>query len=70
LGPSAPRLLSINGVWVVTYRTPAVGMTTISGKTTAAAYWLGNLTARYQIDRNLFVFARIENLFDESYQTA
>ena len=42
----------------------------LAGTTTSAAYWLANLTARYQIDKNLSVLGRIQNLFDESYQTA
>ena len=42
----------------------------LSGTTTAAAYWLANLTARYQVDKNLSVLGRIENVFDQSYQTA
>ena len=42
----------------------------LAGTTTAAAYWLANLTARYQVDKNLSMFGRIENVFDQSYQTA
>lgn len=42
----------------------------LAGTTTAAAYWLANLTARYQIDKHLSAFGRIENVFDENYQTA
>ncbi len=42
----------------------------LAGTTTSAAYWLANLTARYQIDKNLSVLGRVQNLFDESYQTA
>ncbi len=37
---------------------------------TLAAYWLANATARYQVDKKLSVFGRIENLFDADYQTA
>ena len=42
----------------------------LAGTTTSAAYWLANLTARYQVDKNLSVFGRVENLLDENYQTA
>jgi len=38
--------------------------------TSLQAYWLANLTARYQVDKKLTVYGRIENLFDANYQTA
>jgi len=41
-----------------------------SDTSTLAAYWLANTTARYQADKKLSVFGRIENLFDADYQTA
>lgn len=34
------------------------------------AYWLANLTARYQLAKDVTVHGRIENLFDKNYQTA
>ncbi|WP_246860484.1 TonB-dependent receptor domain-containing protein [Noviherbaspirillum sp. UKPF54] len=34
------------------------------------AYWIGNLTSRYEIKKGLSLFGRIENLFDRDYQTA
>ena len=37
---------------------------------TLAAYWLANATARYQVDKKLSLFGRVENLFDADYQTA
>jgi vitamin B12 transporter len=41
-----------------------------TGTTTVDPYWLVHLTARYQIDKNLSVFGRIENLLNANYQTA
>jgi vitamin B12 transporter len=41
-----------------------------SDTSTLAAYWLANATARYQVDKKLSIFGRIENLFDADYQTA
>ena len=41
-----------------------------SDTSTLAAYWLANATARYQVDKKLSVFGRVENLFDADYQTA
>ena len=39
-------------------------------RVSVSGYWLANLTARYQVDKNLSFYGRIENLFDEIYQTA
>lgn len=41
-----------------------------TGTTTVDPYWLIHLTARYQLDKNLSVFGRIENLLNANYQTA
>ncbi len=41
-----------------------------SDTSTLAAYWLANVTARYQVDKKLSVFGRVENLLDANYQTA
>ena len=41
-----------------------------SGTTTVDSYWLAHLTARYQVDKNLSFFGRVENLLDANYQTA
>lgn len=41
-----------------------------TGTTTVDPYWLVHLTARYQLDKNLSVFGRIENLLNANYQTA
>ena len=41
-----------------------------TGTTTVDPYWLVHLTTRYQIDKNLSVFGRIENLLNANYQTA
>lgn len=40
------------------------------GVQTLAPYTLVNLNARYQVDKDLSVFGRIENAFDKTYQTA
>jgi vitamin B12 transporter len=37
---------------------------------TLGAYWLANLTARYQLNREWSLNGRIQNLLDERYQTA
>jgi vitamin B12 transporter len=33
-------------------------------------YWLAGVTARYQVNKSYSLFGRIENLFNEDYQTA
>ena len=37
---------------------------------TMSAYWLANLTARYQLNREWSLNGRIQNLLDERYQTS
>ena len=34
------------------------------------AYWVADLTTRYQLMKGLTVYGRVENLFDRTYQTA
>ncbi|MGE8363917.1 TonB-dependent receptor plug domain-containing protein [Cupriavidus sp.] len=41
-----------------------------SGSRTLGGYSIVNLTARYNIDKQWFVAARVENLFDKNYQLA
>jgi len=41
-----------------------------SGPRTLGGYGIVNLTARYNIDKQWFVAARVENLFDKNYQLA
>ncbi|MGO4808290.1 TonB-dependent receptor plug domain-containing protein [Cupriavidus sp. 2MCAB6] len=41
-----------------------------SGSRTLGGYGIVNLTARYNIDKQWFVAARVENLFDKNYQLA
>ena len=37
---------------------------------TLDSYWLANLNARYNLNKNVSLYARIENLFDKNYETA
>ena len=41
-----------------------------SGSRTLGGYGIVNLTARYNIDKQWFIAARVENLFDKQYQLA
>ena len=42
---------------------------TFAGRYDLSSYWLVNLNARYDINRNVSLYARIENLFDKDYET-
>ena len=42
---------------------------TFAGRYDLSSYWLVNLNARYDINRNVSLYARIENLFDKDYKT-
>jgi vitamin B12 transporter len=33
------------------------------------AYWLANLSARYQVSKNVSLLGRVDNVFDRNYQT-
>ena len=41
-----------------------------SGSRTLGGYGIVNLNARYNIDKQWFIAARVENLFDKDYQLA
>ena len=40
-----------------------------AGRYELSSYWLVNLDARYNINKNVSLYARIENLFDREYET-
>ena len=42
---------------------------TYAGRYELSSYWLVNLDARYNINKNVSLYARIENLFDREYET-
>ena len=42
----------------------------IPGNPQLPAYWLANANARYQLNKQVSLFGRIENLFNRDYQTA
>ncbi|WP_211452841.1 TonB-dependent receptor plug domain-containing protein [Collimonas antrihumi] len=44
--------------------------TDIPGNPTLAPYWLTNANARYQLNKEISLFGRIDNLFNRDYQTA
>ena len=53
-------------------RRPDMDFSTLPSATpkTLGAYWLANLTARYQLNREWSLNGRIQNLLDERYQTS
>ena len=44
-------------------------MTYASSNERMSSFWLLNLNARYNLNKNVSLYARIENLFDKDYET-